>query len=287
MLMMRRLFVMLQHVLPQHALSAGMYRLARCGNPVWARALITLFSRVFAVDLSEAAEPDIRNFATFNAFFTRALKPGSRPVDPDPRAVVAPADGMISQFGVIEDGLILQAKGHRYDVAALLGGNHAALVDAFRGGSFVTIYLSPRDYHRLHMPLAGSLVETTYVPGRLFSVNAATTELVPDLFARNERVVAVFETDAGPMALVLVGAIFVGSIETVWQGELTPRRGPRLVERWTPNEAVRLSKGSEMGRFNMGSTIVALFGGRGVHWDANIQTGHTVRYGRRLGQTRR
>lgn len=285
--MLKRSFVLLQHLLPQHALSAGMYRLARWENPVWTQALIRLFSRVFRVDMSEAAAASPSEYRSFNGFFTRALKAEARPVDATASAIVAPADGTISQLGRIDDGLILQAKGHRYDVAALLGGEDADLVEMFRGGSFVTIYLSPRDYHRLHMPFGGRLRQMIYVPGRLFSVNAATTELVPGLFARNERVVAVFDTAVGPMALVLVGAIFVGSIETVWQGEITPRRGPRHVERWRYDGTLMLDKGAEMGRFNMGSTIVALFGDKGVHWHEALQAGSPVRCGQGLAHVGR
>ncbi|WP_139556966.1 archaetidylserine decarboxylase [Methylotetracoccus oryzae] len=280
---MKRLFVLLQYLLPQHALSAAMYRLARWENPLWTRTLIRVFSQAFRVNLNEAEVASPGDFRSFNAFFTRALKYGARPLDATPDGLTSPADGMISQSGRIEDGLILQAKGHRYDVATLLGGDEDGLAELFRDGSFVTIYLSPRDYHRLHMPATGRLRQMIYVPGQLFSVNAATTELVPGLFARNERVVAVFDTDNGPMALVLVGAIFVGSIETVWQGEITPRRSPREIQRWRYAEAMTLEKGAEMGRFNMGSTIVALFGGKNVAWDSDTRSGKSVRCGGRLG----
>jgi phosphatidylserine decarboxylase len=281
---LNRLFVALQHLLPQHGLSAVMYRLARWENPLWTRALIGLFRRAFDVDLDQAVPPEGGRYRSFNAFFTRALRSDARPTDPDRATAVSPADGTISQIGRIEAGLIFQAKGHRYDVATLLGGQDTALTEAFTGGSFATIYLSPRDYHRLHMPRAGRLRRMIYVPGQLFSVNAATTALVPGLFARNERVVAVFDTDLGPMALVLVGAIFVGSIETVWHGEITPRRGPRRAEQWDYADAITPERGAEMGRFNMGSTIIVLFGGQGLQWEPALDAGGSVQCGQRLGR---
>jgi phosphatidylserine decarboxylase len=284
--MLSRLFVALQHLLPQHTLSGVMHWLARWRNPVWTRGLTGLFVKAFKVDMNDAAEPDPARYASFNAFFTRELAPGARPLAKDLRAVASPADGTISQIGLIRDGRIFQAKGHDYDVTGLLGGDEG-VAEPFRGGAFATIYLSPRNYHRLHMPVTGRLTQTVYVPGKLFSVNAATTSLVPGLFARNERVVAVFDTDMGPMALVLVGAIFVGSIETVWQGEITPRKGPRQIERWPAPDGVRLEKGAELGRFNMGSTIIALFADRAVQWLPDLAGGEAVKLGETIGHSAR
>lgn len=278
-----RLFVLIQHLLPQHALSALMHRLTRVENPRWTQALIRLFCRRFDLNLDEALESRAEAYPTFNAFFTRALKPGARPMPSDSRALASPADGTISQIGLIEDEAIFQAKGKSFDLTTLLGGE-AGRAAPFRGGRFATIYLSPRDYHRLHMPIGGRLKEMVYIPGRLFSVNDATAALVPGLFARNERVVAVFETDAGPMALVLVGAIFVGSIETVWQGPVTPQPAPRRLQQWSYDlPGPLLERGDEMGRFNMGSTVIVVFGPGSVEWAAGLKSGDPVRVGQQIG----
>ena len=279
-----RMFVLLQHALPQHTLSALMYRLARCRQPWVAHGLIRVFSCIYRVNLAEADTVEVRDYPSFNAFFTRALKPEARPITRDPKAIVSPADGAISQIGPIDDAAIVQAKGQRYDVTTLLGGDSARAAP-FLGGRFATIYLSPKDYHRLHMPLAGRLREMVYLPGRLFSVNEATAALVPALFTRNERVVTLFDTDAGPMALVLVGAIFVGSIETVWHGEVTPRSGARRPENWGyAEEGPRLERGAEMGRFNMGSTVIVLFGPGVMEWTGTLGCGDAVRIGQPIGE---
>jgi phosphatidylserine decarboxylase len=278
-----RAFVLLQHLLPQHMLSALMYRIARCKQPWFAQGLIQIFSRIYRVDLNEAAETDRHRYPHFNAFFTRALKPGARPLAGSPDAVLCPADGRISQIGPIDGTSILQAKGQSFDLTALLGGDPRRAAP-FVGGRFATIYLSPKDYHRLHMPLAARLTEMVHVPGRLFSVNDATASLVPGLFARNERVVACFEAPAGPMALVLVGAIFVGSIETVWHGQVTPCPAPRTLRTWDYRGADQhFERGMEMGRFNMGSTIIVLFGPGRITWDPALQCGSPVRVGQQLG----
>jgi len=228
--------------------------------------------------MAEAAEADIHAYASFNHFFTRALKSGARPIAPATNAVVCPADGVVSQAGKITDGRIFQAKGKHFTATELLGGD-ANRAEAFNNGIYTTIYLSPKDYHRLHMPLTGTLKEMLHIPGRLFSVNAATTDSVPGLFARNERVACIFETEAGPMALILVGAIFVSSIETTWHGIVTP---PTIsaVRSWLyENNAPTLQKGEEMGRFNMGSTIIVLFSNEAVHWLADFTAGKNVKMG--------
>ncbi len=280
----QRLFVLLQHVLPQHGLSSLMFRLARCQTRWVAQTLIRSFNFVYRLDLAEAAEPNPGAYRDFNTFFTRALKPDARPLQGTEDSVVSPADGRISQIGHIDGTAILQAKGQTFELTTLLGGD-TDRARPFVGGRFATIYLSPRDYHRLHMPIAGQLIEMVYVPGDLFSVNEATTSLVPGLFARNERVVAVFETAAGPMALVLVGAIFVGSIETVWHGMVTPAPGPRTLRHWDYRQMKQgFERGAEFGRFNMGSTVIALFGSGSVEWDPSAQPGVSMRLGQHIGR---
>jgi len=279
-----RLFVGLQYLLPQHGLSRLMYRLARVEAAPLKGWMIRAYVRLVGVDLGLAAEPDLAAYPHLAAFFTRALRQDARPLDPDPAAVLSPADGTISQIGTIVDGRIIQAKGHDYSVSDLLGGGAEARL--FDGGRFATIYLSPRDYHRVHMPLAGDLTEMTYLGGRLFSVNHMTAQRVPGLFARNERVLCLFGTAAGPMALVLVGAIFVGGIETVWEGEVAPARSAPRRRRWDyrgESRRVHLGRGEEMGRFNLGSTIVLLFPPGALAWDPALAPGQAVRLGQRLG----
>ncbi|MDS4031744.1 MAG: archaetidylserine decarboxylase [Candidatus Contendobacter sp.] len=275
-----------QLLLPQRSLTRLIYRLARIRTPWFKDALIQHFARRFRVNLSEALEPNPRAYPSFNAFFTRALKPGARPVAPGDRVVCCPVDGTVSQIGVAEADTLLQAKGRNFSLTALLGGD-AERARPFQGGAFATLYLSPRDYHRIHMPLAGRLREMAHIPGKLFSVSPLTTRMVPELFARNERVAALFDTPAGPMALVLVGAINVASIETVWAGAITPPWG-KAIRDWNypPNgdDAVRLDKGAEMGRFNLGSTVILLFGRGAVRWEADLRPGATVRMGQRLGK---
>lgn len=278
-----------QYLLPQRLLTALTYRVTRVRAPWFKDALIRGFSRHFRVDLSEALEPNPRAYADFNAFFTRPLRPGARPLTSGERALCCPVDGAVSQAGTADADTLLQAKGRLFSLTALLGGD-GQLAQPFQNGSFATLYLSPRDYHRIHMPLAGQLRTMLHIPGRLFSVSPLTTRVVPELFARNERVVTVFETVAGPMALVLVGAINVASIETVWAGAITPPLGT-TVRRWdyprSGEGAVQLARGAEMGRFNMGSTVIVLFGPGAVRWENEIRAGATLRMGRRLGKVTR
>ena len=248
--------VRLQFLLPRLTLTraAGWLASRRWGAATtWA---IRRFIARYRVDMSEAADPDPRAYPTFNAFFTRALREGARPVAPE--GLLCPVDGTISQFGPIEDGRIFQAKGHQYDATALLGGD-TALAAGFRHGHFATLYLSPRDYHRIHMPCAGRLRRMVHVPGELFSVNPATAQAVPGLFARNERVVCVFDGEHGPFVMVLVGATIVGSMATVWHGVVNPPR-PGAVRAWDyeAGTAPVLARGAEMGRFLLGSTVVML-----------------------------
>jgi len=276
-----RLFVALQHLLPQHLLSAMMYRITRCRWRPFKDALIGAFIRHFRVDMSLAAQSNPEAYESFNAFFTRALRPDARPLAQDLTALLCPADGALSQIGLIRDGSLLQAKGRTYTLLDLLGGDTAAAA-AFTDGAFATIYLSPRDYHRVHMPLAGSLAAMTHVPGRLFSVNAVTARGVPRLFARNERVICRFDTRVGPVAVILVGAIFVGSMETVWAGQVTPP--PRAGDRTGPTTPVQLERGDEMGRFNMGSTVILLLPKGAIEWEPSLEAGDPLRMGQELGR---
>ena len=217
---------------------------------------ITLFSNAFGVDLNEALNPDPTSYATFNEFFTRELKAGSRPIAN--AKITSPVDGTISQLGKVMDGEIIQAKGVNYSLNQLLGGNQDR-ADKFKNGQFITIYLSPKDYHRIHMPCAGALVQHTHIPGRLFSVAKHTVNTIKGLFARNERVVTMFDTEYGPMAMVLVGAINVAAIETVWAGLITPPKGKTTSSKNYSDDNISLEKGEEMGRFNMGSTVILVF----------------------------
>ena len=278
---MDKLFIFLQHIVPQHLLSRCTGWLAELEHPSWLKDwVIGLFIGRFKVDMSEALEPDPKKYPNFNAFFTRPLKEGARPVaDAD---VVCPADGAISQLGDIIDGRIFQAKRQDYSCVELLGGD-PEWAATFAGGSFATIYLSPRDYHRVHMPMAGKLLGTTYVPGDLYSVNGVTAENVERLFARNERMVCYFETAVGPMAMILVGAMVVAGIETVWSGQVAPApKTPTSVGFQHLPEAVALEKGEEMGRFKLGSTVILLFPEGAVEWDGRYEAGAATRLGESL-----
>jgi phosphatidylserine decarboxylase len=276
-----RLFIIMQYLLPQYLLSRLAGHVSDCRWSWLKNAFINWFVDRYQVDMSEAVEEDPTAFRCFNDFFTRALKDGARPLDTDANAVLCPADGAISQLGAIEHGRIFQAKGQSFSALELLAGNpeHAAL---FQGGQFATVYLSPRDYHRVHMPLSGQLREMIYVPGKLFSVNRNTAENVPELFARNERVVCLFDTDAGPMAVVLVGAMIVASVETPWAGLVAPPRRQLRTEHYG-QAAPALDRGAEMGRFKLGSTAIILFGPGRTRWTESLQAGDAVRMGQRMG----
>jgi phosphatidylserine decarboxylase len=250
------LLTSLTYVLPHRLLSSLARRLAYSTSPGTKQWLIDTVTRKFNVDLGEAAEPDPKAYPSFNAFFTRALKPGARVADADPRALLMPADGHISQCGPIEDGRIFQAKGQSFTAAELLGD--AAAAEPFRNGLFATVYLSPRDYHRVHMPWTGTLRETVHVPGRLFSVGTDAVANVPRLFARNERLVCHFDTDFGPMVSVMVGALLVSGVETVWSGEEIPAYGTAITRKDYRGKGVTLERFAEMARFNYGSTVIVL-----------------------------
>lgn len=273
-----------QYILPHHALSRMMSKLTHSENKTWKNLFIKQIIKHYGVNMNEALEQDINAFKSFNHFFTRELNPRIRPLTTERNAIACPADGIVSQAGNITEGDIFQAKGKSYTVTGLLGAS-VERAEPFINGVFTTIYLSPKDYHRLHMPLTGTLREMVHIPGRLFSVNTATTNSVPGLFARNERVAAIFDTEAGPMALVLVGAIFVSSIETVWHGVVTP---PSInsVQNWQyQDNAPTLKIGEEMGRFNMGSTVIVLFGKDKAQWDSELAAGKIVKLGERIGKT--
>ena len=278
---MNAAFILLQRLLPQHLLSRLLGRLAAARSPRWLKnAAIRLFVARYRVDLAEAERPLAEAYESFNAFFTRALREGVRPLCPT--GVACPADGAISQCGEIDGDRLLQAKGRHYTVGALLGGSDER-AERFRGGDFVTIYLSPRDYHRVHMPLDGRLTATRYIPGDLYSVNSRTAAGVDRLFARNERLVCHFDTPRGPMAMVLVGAMIVAGIETVWSGQEAPR--PRRIETRDYLQApapVLLDRGAEMGRFLLGSTVIVLLPAGVAAWNADCVAGAAVRLGQQL-----
>ena len=277
---MGKLFVLLQFLLPHHLLSAIMHAVTRIEWPPLKNYIIRRVIDVYNVDLASASEKHIENYASFNAFFTRALAPEARPIATGAN-VTSPVDGTVSQAGNIQEGRIIQAKQHSYSLSELLGGNEQ-LASEFNQGKFATIYLSPRDYHRIHMPQSGKLRSMTHVPGRQFSVSPLTTREVPRLFARNERLVNIFDTDQGPFAVIMIGAIFVSSMDTVWAGTVTPRRRrPTTVDYRLP-ETVTLAKGEEMGRFNMGSTVILLFPENSLDWDETLVPGASVQMGQQV-----
>lgn len=267
-------FIRLQHALPRHGLSRFGGRLAASERPWLAQLLIKNFMRAYDISLEEAERTDASEYRSFNDFFTRALKPGARPLDADPRSILCPADGTVSEAGAIEAGTLLQAKGHRYSAASLLGGG--PLSEAFDGGRFATVYLAPNNYHRVHAPLSGRLIRTRAVPGELFSVNAATANGIDRLFARNERLVCEFEADFGPFVVVLVGALIVASIETVWDGPASPYR--EVIE---TEHSQTFQRGDELGRFLLGSTAIVLLPAGVADWQ--ISAGDAVAMGRSIG----
>jgi phosphatidylserine decarboxylase len=280
-----RLFVTLQRLLPARLLGRAVHALSRSRNRLLKDALIRGFVRLYDVDVAEAALPTPQGFASFNDFFTRALRPGARPPDPEPAAVVSPADGTIQQIGRIEDDQLLQVKGQTYGLAELFGGDTDAL-RTYRGGAFATIYLAPWNYHRVHMPLGGRVHAMNYVPGALWSVNAATASQVPGLFARNERLICHCKGPGGAFAVILVGAMNVGSISTVWAGEVLPRT-PRRAQRWDyggSDPRLDLPRSALLGQFNLGSTVIVVVPRGAVEWDPGMAAGMTVRVGRRLGR---
>ena len=274
--LMDKAFIQFQHLAPQHGLSRLVGTLAASKNPLVKKAFIKLFHDRYQIDMSLAEIEELSRFSSFNEFFTRALKVDARPVDDSPTSIVSPADGAISQLGKIDGDEIFQAKGQNFSLNQLIGD--AALAQHFVGGEFATVYLSPRDYHRVHMPFAGRLTDTIYVPGKLFSVNTITAENVPALFARNERLVCLFDTSVGRMAVVLVGAMIVAGIECVATGKIKP--SGKLEHR---KHDLQLDKGAELGRFYLGSTAIVLFENSKINWLAPFEAGSTVMMGQAMG----
>jgi phosphatidylserine decarboxylase len=276
-----RVLAGIQYVLPQHLLSRIVYALMRC-EIVWVKnLLIRLISHTAGINYAEALSPDPADYVSFNAWFTRQLKPGSRLFDATPRAFLSPCDGKISETGSLNKNSILQAKGKQYTVQDLLAND--PVCGQLGDGYFSTIYLSPKDYHRIHMPLSGRLQRMIHVPGRLFSVAPYTARQVPRLFARNERVICVFETDAGPLVMVLVGAMLVSSTQTVWAGEITPNKNKQVSTKDYTSEDISLAIGEEMGRFNMGSTVILLMPPGALKTQSGLGSGDSVQVGQKIG----
>ena len=281
--MFDKLFVLSQYITPHLGVSNLAGRLAdNDRSPALKNRVIKWFIGRYGVDMSEAAEPNPEAYATFNDFFTRELKPGIRPLADGEKTLVSPVDGAISQLGQVTGDRIFQAKGQSFSLSELLGGEEATTAP-FADGEFSTIYLSPKDYHRIHMPMAGTLRQMIHVPGKLFSVNPVTAENVPNLFARNERVVCIFDTASGPMALVLVGAMIVGSVETRWAGVVVPGRRQVTSTLYEGEQAITFDKGEEMGRFRLGSTVIVVMPKGAVSWNSNQVAGKTVRMGEAFG----
>jgi phosphatidylserine decarboxylase len=278
------IFSCLQYLLPQHLLSRIVHRLMRIRVKLIKNLQIWIIGWLAGIDWEEARSPHADDYVDFNTFFTRQLKAGARTIDPDPLTFVSPSDGRISQLGRVVNGRILQAKGHHFSARSLLANDPSA--NDFAGGYFHTIYLAPRDYHRVHMPASGELQRMIHVPGRLFSVSPGTVRQVPNLFALNERVISLFETPHGPMAVVLVGAMLVSSMETVWAGTITPPRGLRVSTGDWSRRNIRLEKGAEMGRFNMGSTVILLLPAGAVASLAELGPDDSVLMGQKLGRLR-
>jgi phosphatidylserine decarboxylase len=272
-----------QYLIPKHALSRLVYGITRCKWTPLKNFLIKFFIVWFKVDISLAKEPDSTAYKHFNDFFTRELRPGVRPITVDKNIIISPVDGSISQIGKINSAEIFQAKGRLYYLDILLGGDKD-ITENFIDGQFATLYLSPRDYHRIHMPLDGKLSKMIFVPGKLFSVNTHTTRVVNRLFARNERIITLFDTEIGPMAIIMVGAMNVGSMETVWAGEITPARERKIITIDYPDQQTQLKRGIEMGRFNMGSTVIVLFGRDRMRWLPHMQSDQLITMGMPLGQ---
>ncbi|HEC84926.1 MAG: phosphatidylserine decarboxylase [Candidatus Parabeggiatoa sp. nov. 2] len=279
-----QLLTLPQYLIPQHLLSRLILKLTRLQMGAVTHWAIRRFIKHYSVDMNVAQSPEVRDYASFNQFFTRVLKPTARPLAE--AEIISPVDAVISQIGQIDNGSLLQAKGRYFQLNELLGG-HAKMVNLFKQGLFCTLYLSPKDYHRIHTPATGRLTDMIYVPGRLFSVNQRTSRVVPNLFARNERVICLFETEFGPMALILVGALFVGSIETVWAGTVAPNRLSQI-EHWRYSEEMAqiLHRGAEMGRFNMGSTVIVLLDANHLAWLSSLPAQTKVLMGQGLARRR-
>lgn len=280
--MKKRLFIFFQYLVPQHLLSRFLGLFAKNTGRSLKNLIINQFIKKYGVNMDEALLPDADDYASFNDFFSRELKPGARLIDESKNAIVSPADGVISAIGNIESGRLIQAKARTFSLLNLLGGvPERALV--FEEGNFATVYLAPKDYHRVHMSFAGSLKEMVFVPGKLFSVNQTTSENIPELFARNERVVCIFETDIGPMAVILIGAMIVASIETVWAGQVAPSTQKLYTNDFRGRQPpVHIEKGLEMGRFKLGSTVILLFGPGAIEWQSSLAPDSSVQMGQQI-----
>jgi phosphatidylserine decarboxylase len=283
-----KLRVLPQYFIPQHFITSLVYRITRCETPWFKNILIKLFISIFDVDMTLANNPDPESYSSFNTFFTRELSAEARPITLDDHTILCPVDGSVSQVGNIEQDnnvdTIIQAKGKSYTLKDLLVEDE--LVSMFSGGTFATLYLSPKDYHRIHMPISGQLTRMIYVPGKLFAVNSHTVRVVDSVFARNERVINIFNTDTGPMAMVMVGALNVGSMETVWARQITPAEDRIISDTQYPYEDIQLQQGQEMGRFNMGSTVILLFPKDVMQWSVDMVAERTIVLGESIGDVK-
>lgn len=279
-----KLKVLPQYIIPQHFLTSLVYRITRSETPLLKNFIIKQFIKIFNVDMSLSKNPDPDSYISFNDFFTRELSADARPITLDNHAILCPVDGAVSQAGQIENDTIIQAKGKSYTLKHLLLEDE--LVNMFSGGTFATLYLAPKDYHRIHMPISGQLMRMIYVPGKLFAVNGHTARVVDAVFAKNERVINIFDTDIGPMAMIMVGALFVGSMETVWAGQITPAKNRIISDTQYPNEDVQLRQGHEMGRFNMGSTVILLFAKDIMEWASGMVAKKAIVMGERIGSVK-
>ena len=274
-----------QFIIPQHTLTRIVYHITRCKFSLLKNFLIRIFIFYFKIDMEQACSKEITSYKDFNHFFTRKIKSNLRPVTNT--GIACPVDGTISQLGQIDGKNLIQAKGHFFNLANLVTSEDEAM--KFDNGNFITLYLSPRDYHRIHMPIDGQLYKMLHVPGRLFSVNPASTRIIKNLFSRNERVVCLFDTIIGPMAIIMVGALFVGSVDTVWAGTVTSRKS-NSISNWSyfeDGDVVNLKRGEELGRFNMGSSVIVLFGPGVMNWESGYKPGNPVLMGSRLGMINR
>jgi phosphatidylserine decarboxylase len=279
---MKKLFLVFQHCIPQHLLSRLLGRLAESRLPFLKNFLIRNFIRHYQVNMSEARRQTAAEYSCFNDFFTRQLQAEVRPLASAADVILSPVDGTVSAIGNIDEERIFQAKGKSFSLQALLAED-ADLISRYRGGKFATLYLSPRDYHRIHMPTNGKLEKMIYVPGKLFSVNQTTAEGIDNLFARNERAICHFQTEQGPLSLILVGALIVAGIETVWAGSVAPGQSLHT-ETYQEQPAIQLARGEEMGLFKLGSTVILLFPAQQMRWDAELGVGSTIRMGQSIGR---
>lgn len=278
--MLNKFDIWLQQILPHDIVSRIAGKLAECRMRLIKNLCITVFAKIYHIDLSEAQETNSKNYEHFNAFFTRALKPGARPLPENPNIIVSPVDATIAQIGKIHDNALITAKSAKLSLPQLLADEH--LAHFFAGGDFVTLYLSPSNYHRVHMPVAGNLLEMIHVPGQLFSVNKKTVAQIPDVFCRNERVVTIFETAIGKVAIILVGALIVGSIETYWEKTFASKQLRSRCKIWHYRNEIKLARGQELGRFKLGSTVIMVTAKNALKWADNVILGHPIKMGQEL-----